>query len=260
MVTLGSFAPALNVVVVGATGGIGGALVEALASSVQVQQLFALSRTGSGRPQPAGAASADAANRIYPVTLDLERPETIEQAAETVRANAVGPLDLVLVTTGLLHDGRALRPEKSLKALDAEALARSFAVNTIGPGLVAKAFLPLLRRDTKSAFAALSARVGSIEDNRLGGWYGYRASKAALNMLLRTTAIELARTHPLAVCVGLHPGTVATRLSAPFQSAVPEGKLFTPAVAAAHLIQVVDGLTAVDSGGLFAWDGQRIPF
>jgi NAD(P)-dependent dehydrogenase (short-subunit alcohol dehydrogenase family) len=125
--------------------------------------------------------------------------------------------------------------------------------------LVAKHFLPLLARDRKSVFAALSARVGNISDNRLGGWHAYRASKAALNMLLRTLSIELARANPRAMYVGLHPGTVDTTLSAPFQATVPEGKLFTPEFAAARLLEVLDRLEPVDSGNVIAWDGQQIP-
>ena len=136
----------------------------------------------------------------------------------------------------------------------------AFRVNTIGPALVAKHFLPLLASDAKSVFAALSARVGSIDDNELGGWYAYRASKAALNMVIKTLSIELARRNPRALCVGLHPGTVDSRLSKPFQGGVPEGKLFQPAAAARALLTVLDGLSSGDSGALFAWDGTRIPF
>ena len=139
-------------------------------------------------------------------------------------------------------------------------LARSFQVNAIGPALVAKHFLPRLPKDRPARFAVLSARVGSIEDNRLGGWYGYRASKAALNMLVRSLAIELARTRPLAVCVALHPGTVDTALSRPFQRNVAAQKLFTPAYAAGRLLDVLDGLGPGDSGGFYAYDGTRIPF
>ena len=138
-------------------------------------------------------------------------------------------------------------------------MQRSFAVNAIGPALAAKHFLPLLAEDRKSVFAALSARVGSISDNSLGGWHAYRASKAALNMILRNLAIELARRHDKAICVGLHPGTVDTGLSSPFQGSVPPGRLFSPAEAAGHLLKVVDGLSPADSGGHFAWDGRRIP-
>jgi NAD(P)-dependent dehydrogenase (short-subunit alcohol dehydrogenase family) len=138
-------------------------------------------------------------------------------------------------------------------------MARVFAVNTIGPALVAKHFLPLLPRRGRSAFAAISARVGSIGDNRLGGWHSYRASKAALNMLLRNFAIELARRAPDAVCIGLHPGTVDTALSAPFRSRVAPDRLFTPARSAGHLLRVIEQATVADNGHVLAWDGARIP-
>ncbi len=162
----------------------------------------------------------------------------------------------MIVATGILQ-GDGIAPEKSSRELSADGLARYFAVNTIGPALVAKHFLPLLSRGP-AVFAALSARVGSIGDNRLGGWYGYRASKAALNMIVRTLAIELARTRPEAVCIALHPGTVDTGLSQPFQRGVPPGQLFTPQRSAEALLDVLAGLTPADSGGCFAWDGQRI--
>ena len=168
-------------------------------------------------------------------------------------------MDLVIVATGLLT-GAAARPERRLADLDPEGLAESFRVNTIGPALVAKAFVPLLPRGRRAVFAVLSARVGSLADNRLGGWYGYRASKAALNMVVRCLAVELARTHPLAVCAALHPGTVETGLSRPFLRGVDPGRLATPAEAAARLLAVVDALTPADSGGVFAYDGRPIPF
>jgi NAD(P)-dependent dehydrogenase (short-subunit alcohol dehydrogenase family) len=135
-----------------------------------------------------------------------------------------------------------------------------FRVNTIGPTLVAKHFLPRLRRDGKTVFAALSARVGSIGDNRLGGWVSYRSSKSALNMVLKTLSIEHARRFPEAVMVALHPGTVDTALSAPYQRRVPEHKLFTPARSVGHMLSVIDGLTAADTGGFFAWDGAPIDY
>jgi NAD(P)-dependent dehydrogenase (short-subunit alcohol dehydrogenase family) len=160
---------------------------------------------------------------------------------------------MIVVATGFL----GTTPEKSLRDLDAAALAYSFAVNATGPALVAQSFLPLLRTDRRTVFAALSARVGSIEDNRLGGWYAYRASKAALNQLIRTLAIEHARKAPLGLCVALHPGTVETRLSAPFRGS---GERFTTERAARQLLGVIDGLTPADTGSLFAWDGARIPF
>lgn len=228
--TLPSFAADLRAVVVGASGGIGGAFVDRLRPRGEV---IALTR-------------AD---------LDLTEPASITAAAAAID----GPLDLVVVATGLLHDAGG-GPEKSLRDLDAARFARAFAVNATGPALVAQAFLPKLRTDRKTAFVALSARVGSIGDNRLGGWYGYRASKAALNQLLRTAAIEHARRAPLSVIAALHPGTVATRLSAPFQRGVAADRLFTPDVAAAALLDVIDRLTPAESGGFFAWDGTAIPF
>ena len=245
---LESFEAPLTAAVIGASGGIGAALVDALTTHPRVDRVFAFAR----RPEHAPAAVATTA-------LDLCDEPSIAGAAALVEAEQKR-LDLVIVATGVLHDGDGLAPEKTWRHLEAEALARSFAVNTIGPALVAKHFLPLLARDRKAAFAALSARVGSIEDNRIGGWYGYRSSKAALNMMLRTLAIELGRRNPGALCVGLHPGTVDTALSAPFQSGVPEHKLFAPTRAAERLLAVLDGLEASDSGGLFAWDGARIPF
>jgi NAD(P)-dependent dehydrogenase (short-subunit alcohol dehydrogenase family) len=145
-----------------------------------------------------------------------------------------------------------------LRDLDHASLTRLFAVNAIGPALVAKHFVPLLPREGRGVLAALSARVGSIGDNRLGGWYGYRASKAALNMLVRTLAIELARTRKEAICVTLHPGTVDTGLSKPFQKAVPPERLFTPDRSAAHLLDVLDSLTPAQTGRCFAWDGKEI--
>lgn len=188
-------------------------------------------------------------------TIDVEDEASLAGAASALVKE--GPLDLVLVASGLLHSEGVL-PEKSYRQLSAESFGRYFAVNSIGPALVAKHFIPLLRKDEPTVFAALSARVGSITDNRLGGWYGYRASKAALNMIVKTLAIELARTHPEAACVALHPSTVATRLSAPFQRGIPSDRLFSQETAAFHLLNVINGLDASKSGGIYAWDGSPI--
>ncbi len=241
---LKSFGSGLNVAVVGATGGIGAAVSARLAEMPSVNRLFTLSRHPG--PDPTD------------LLLDVTDEASIAAAAETIRSRG-DVLHLVIVATGSLHDGGDLQPEKSWRALNPENLAQAFRVNAMGPALVAKHFLPLLARDRKAAFAALSARVGSISDNELGGWYAYRASKAALNMLIRGLSIELARRWPDALCVGLHPGTVDTGLSAPFQGNVPTNKLFTPDVAAVHLLGVLDDLTTADTGGVFAWDGTRIP-
>jgi NAD(P)-dependent dehydrogenase (short-subunit alcohol dehydrogenase family) len=188
-------------------------------------------------------------------TIDLEDEASIARAAQAAALD--GSFDLVFVATGVLH-GEGIAPEKRLGDLDRDRLLRAFSVNAVGPALVAKHFMPLLTKHGRSVFACLSARVGSISDNRSGGWYGYRASKAALNMLVRTIAIEGARSRPELVCVALHPGTVDTGLSKPFQRGVPAERLFTPAFAAERLLTVMEGLTPEDSGGCFAWDGARV--
>ncbi len=234
-------------VVIGASGGIGGAFVQALATNPRIASVDAFAR----RP-------IEAPSDLSVGAIDLTDEGTIAAAAERLAGGP--PLDLVVVATGVLHDGAALAPEKTWRHLEAPNLLHAYAVNAVGPLLVAKHLLPLLRRDHKTVFAAMSARVGSIEDNRIGGWYAYRGAKAALNQFLRTAAIELARRWPEAVCVGLHPGTVNTALSAPFQSGVGEDKLFDAAFAAERLLEVLDRLGADDTGRLFAWDGERVPF
>ncbi len=231
-------------VVLGASGGLGHALTSALLARGGWTQVYALSRS-QGKP-PVGAEGG---------RVDVTDERSLAAAADRVR----GEIDLVIVATGRLM-GEGMSPERSFAALDPQALARSFEVNAIGPALVAKHFLPRLPKRRPATFAVLSARVGSIEDNRLGGWYGYRASKAALNMLVRSLAIELARTRPLAVCVALHPGTVDTALSQPFQRNVAAETLFTPDYSAKRLLQVLDALGPRDSGGFYAYDGTRIPF
>ncbi|WP_188260192.1 SDR family NAD(P)-dependent oxidoreductase [Azospirillum tabaci] len=237
------FTGSIRAVVIGASGGIGAAVTQRLLADPGVTEVLALSR----RP----LAPAD---KLRTGFLDLADESSIVDAAAMA-----GAVDLVFIASGLLHQD-AVQPEKSWRTLDPTAMARLFQVNAIGPALVAKHFLPRMPRHGRAVFAALSAKVGSIADNRLGGWYGYRASKAALNQIIRTTAIELARSRPDAICVALHPGTVDTPLSHPFQAAVAQERLFTPAVAAAHLLHVLAGLTPMDSGGLFAWDGQRLPY
>lgn len=244
--TLNSFPRRCNVALIGASGGIGQALLELLSSDPRVANLTAFSRNEPSTHLP----DVDYGH------LDFDDESTIAAAAR--RASREGPLDLVIVSTGILWSGDSLRPEKAMKELDLDALATLFAVNAAGPALVAKHFLPRLRKETKSLFAALSARVGSIGDNRLGGWYSYRASKAALNMLLRTLSIEHARQWPDSVVVGLHPGTVDTGLSSPYTSRTPKEKLFTPVTSARHLLRVIDGLVPEDSGSVYAWDGKRI--
>lgn len=226
---------AMQSIIIGSTGGIGGAFLKALSAQYGADSVIGLSR-----------ASGD---------IDLTVEASI--AAAAVRCAKLPPPDLVIVATGMLHDA-AGSPEKSVRELDAERLAQAFAINVIGPALVAKHFLPLFARNKRGVFVALSARVGSISDNRIGGWYGYRAAKAALNMTIRNLAIEWGRTHKQGVCVGLHPGTVDTALSKPFQKNVSVDRLFTPDYAAAQMLGVLDVLSPADSGKCFAWDGTEI--
>jgi len=232
-----------SAVVIGASGGIGRALTQRLVAEGGFEAVWAVSRSAAAVP---GAQA---------LAADLEDEDSLAQAAARIAQGAAPTL--VLVATGVLHDG--FQPERSLRQLEAEHLLRDYRINTVGPALVAKHLLPLLPRDRRAVFAALSARVGSIGDNRLGGWHAYRASKAALNMILRNLAVELGRSHPQTVVAGLHPGTVQTDLSAPFQKGVPDGRLFAPDFSAERLLAVIDGLGPADSGGVFAWDGARIP-
>lgn len=197
---------------------------------------------------------------VYRIGRRLDGFDVTDERAIAALARRLAegpPIALALIATGLLHE-RERGPERTLKALDAEWLARQYAVNAIGPALLLKSLVSLMPRDRRAVFAVLSAKVGSISDNRLGGWYGYRASKAALNQIVRTAAVELARTHPHAIVVALHPGTVATDLSAPFTARRDPIDLFTPAESAGKLLSVLDGLTPADSGRLWGWDSREI--
>jgi len=224
-------------IVIGSSGGIGSAVHAALMRSGEYDQVFGFSR------------STDPA-------LDLLNEDSIRACAEHV-AETPGAPRLVFDATGALSlDGA--RPEKSWRDIDPDVLAQSFAVNAIGPALLMKHFLPLLPKEGRSVFATLSARVGSIGDNRLGGWYAYRASKAALNQLVHTAAVELARKKPEAVCVAMHPGTVRTPLTEGFAKTGLE--IQEPDLAAKRLLGVLDGLAADDSGCFFDHLGKPVPW
>ncbi len=241
------FPQAMNVAVIGAGGAIGRAMVSALASHDKVNTVYAYAREPVCFADVAGAAKIKTAcmNPLCAVSL-AEGAERVCQA-----------LDMVIVTTGLLHQD-SLQPEKRLTEINRDNFLQVMQVNTLLPMLVAQAFMPLFRTGSHRVFAALSARVGSISDNRLGGWYSYRSSKAALNMLLKNMAIEMRRSRPGMIVCGLHPGTVDSGLSQPFQRNVPAEKLFTAEYAAASLLQVIGRLQADDSGKVFAWDGQTV--
>ena len=215
---------------VGASGGIGQALVAALRA--RGDDVTGLSRSADG--------------------LDV----TDEASISAALAPLTAPFQTVIVATGALEI-RGAAPEKSLRGVEASSLAAQFALNAIGPALVLKHALRLLPRDVPARCAVLSARVGSIGDNRLGGWYSYRAAKAALNQLVHTAAIEIARTHPQAVVACLHPGTVATPFTAKYLGTHPA---VPPDEAAQNLLEVLDSLTPAQSGGFFDAQGRVVPW
>lgn len=224
-------------VVIGADGGIGRAVVNRLRDSNAFTDVLALSR----RSGP---------------SVDITSEPSVEAAARYV-SETNAPLRLVLVATGFLHDD-AFAPERSLRHLNKDHLIKAFEINAIGPALIMKHFLPLLPRHGRSVFAVLSAKVGSIGDNRLGGWHSYRASKAALNQLMRTAAIELRRTKPDAICVALHPGTTDTPLSAPFAKAGLHPQ--SPETVAQRLVDLLQTISAERSGTLVDPHGATIPW
>jgi NAD(P)-dependent dehydrogenase (short-subunit alcohol dehydrogenase family) len=199
-----------------------------------------------------------AGRREADLPVDLADPVSLERLGQIAREQ-LSPLRLVICAAGLLH-GPNLQPEKRLSQVDPKALQQSFAVNAWGPLLLAQALEGALPRDAPCHFASLSARVGSIGDNQLGGWYAYRGAKAAQNQLLRTLALEWRRRLPMACVTLLHPGTTTTELSAPFRSSIPPTRLFSPERAASHLLAVLERQTAETSGAFLAWDGQPIPW
>lgn len=253
-----SFRTPMNVLIQGASRGIGGGFASALLASPSVDRLILTSRA------PEDSAHLDALRRrsrerLLVLPMDVTREDTIAAAARRVGDEA-GELHLIVNCAGVLHDGAGMQPERRLAEIDPVNLQKSFAVNACGPLLVAKHFAPLLPRRERAIFASISARVGSIGDNRLGGWYAYRGAKAAQNMFTRCLSVEIPRRARQALVVALHPGTVDTDLSRPFQERVPDEKLFDIPRAVQQLLSVLDGLGPDDNGGFFAWDGQRIPW
>lgn len=231
--------------VFGASGGIGRALCDGLIAR-GAEVVYGGSRRGEGPEGPV----------MRPFTFDLLDETTIAAAADMMRDD---PPEWVIVATGVLTLTDSTGPERTYKRIDPASMAEVFALNTIGPALIAKHTLALMPRGAPFTFAALSARVGSISDNRLGGWHSYRASKAALNMLLKNFALEQARTHPGSVIVGLHPGTVDSALSQPFQTGLAEGQLTAPNQAADNLLGVLAGLAPEQSGQVFDFRGEEVP-
>jgi len=247
----------VRVLVVGASEGIGLALARQLAAHEGISRLFLASR------QAPRSEALRALLQAFPGRVDLLACDLTDEASVGRLAAAIGTagggLNLVINTAGLLHD-TGLAPEKTVRQVTQANLQRSFATNAFGPILLARELLSQLAPKDPVVFASLSARVGSIGDNRLGGWYAYRASKAAQNQLLRSFAIELARLNSRAIVLALHPGTVDTALSQPFGGGTSAPSRFTPEFAAARLLEVIAARSPADSGGFFAWDGQPIPW
>lgn len=254
--TLNSFGEAPRVLVVGGSRGIGLAFARLLAPTAA--RLWIGSRRAPDSEAVAGLIENGGA-AVSALAIDVESEDSVRAAAGRIAADT-DRLDLVINCAGLLHEGEHLGPERKLAQIEPANLEKLFRVHAVGPQLLAKHLEPLLPRRQRFVFASLSARVGSIGDNRLGGWYAYRASKAAQNQLLRTLAIELRRVNRQACCLLLHPGTVDTPLSAPFQGNVAESQLFSPARAAAQLLGIIASAEASGSARFLAWDGSEIPW
>lgn len=245
----------MNVLIVGATRGIGLGFVQHFIQDSSIQNLFATYRTTETAEALTMLQQANKALQLiqWDVTCEQDFTTGVEQIQQTVET-----LDLVIYCAGVLHQAD-LSPEKSLRQITSAGLNQYFQINSIGGILLAKHVQPLLKKNkNRNVLAFISAKVGSIEDNQLGGWYGYRASKAALNMLIKTTSIEYSRRCPQTLVLSLHPGTTDTDLSKPFQRNVPPGKLFPVERTVRQLVDVING--AEKSGQFFSWDGSTIPW
>ncbi|KYC35891.1 cell-cell signaling protein [Scytonema hofmannii PCC 7110] len=256
-----------NALIVGASQGIGFGFVKTLLQDDRIAKIYATYRQPDSASElltladkycdKPGTACAKG-DRLTCLSMDITDESQIADVVQKIRTE-VQQLHLVINCVGMLHES-SLEPEKSLRQINPEHLMRYFQVNSIGSVLLAKHLLPLFRHKERSVFASISAKVGSIGDNQLGGWYGYRASKAALNMFLRTVAIEYGRTSPKTIVVTLHPGTTDTRLSKPFQANVPPEKLFSVERTVTQLLSVIEQLEEDDSGKFFSWDGSQLPW
>ncbi|MGM0677767.1 SDR family NAD(P)-dependent oxidoreductase [Ectothiorhodospira marina] len=235
----------MNILIIGASGGIGSAFVQTLAARGSVQRVVATYRS----TQPAWEDA-----KVDWVSLDVTDESDVARLAQEM-----GEIDWLINAAGLLHEGTH-GPEKRVAQVDPEFVMQNFRVNTLPTLLLAKHMTPLMRHGRPALFATVSARLGSIGENALGGWYSYRASKAALNMVIRNLAIEMRRTHPQLTLASVHPGTTDTSLSRPFQRNVPADALFTPAYSVNCMLQVLEGLTPEDSGGFWSFDGEALPW
>ena len=239
----------LTAAIVGGGGGIGLGFVKKLVSLDSFSSIHATWH--SNRPELDD-------DRLSWSRVNVKEEDSIRKFSEQV-SGQTKKLDLLIYSVGKLHD-QELAPEKTVRQVSMQGLQEIFTVNTFGAALVAKHFYRLLKNKDPAVFAAVSAKVGSISDNRLGGWYSYRASKAALNMVMKNVALEFAHSSPQTTILSLHPGTTDTRLSQPFQKNVPEGKLFPVEKTVNYLWENICKATPAQSGSLLSWDGTEIPF
>ncbi|MEO1374615.1 MAG: SDR family NAD(P)-dependent oxidoreductase [Cyanobacteria bacterium J06635_10] len=246
-----------NALIVGASQGIGLGFVKSLLPENNIAKIYATYRNADSANELISLQS-EYSQKLVCLPMDITQESQISAGVEKIGAE-VEKLHLVINCVGILHEDE-LQPEKSLRQINPENLIRYFQVNSIGGVLLAKHLQPLFKHKEKNIFACISAKIGSIGDNRLGGWYGYRASKAALNMFMRTTAIEYSRRCPKTIVVTLHPGTTDTNLSQPFQRNVPPEKLFPVERTVKQLLGVIANLKPEDSGEFFSWDGSRLPW
>lgn len=246
-----------NVLIIGASQGIGLGFVENFLTQANFKKIYATYRCENSAINLINM-SKNCASQLTCLQVDVTDENQIINVVKKISLE-VDKLHLVINCVGILHEDK-LQPEKSLKHINSENLLRYFQVNSIASVLLAKHLKPLLKHQETSIFAAISAKVGSISDNQLGGWYGYRASKAALNMFMKTIAIEYTRTNPNTIVITLHPGTTNTRLSLPFQKNVPPEKLFSVNLCVKQLLTVINNLTIKDTGQFFSWDGTILPY
>ena len=235
-----------NLAVIGSSGAIGNSISKLLKSEISVESVYNFSRSAISK-------SSEKEKNIY---IDIENEDSIIESIKKIPKDI--KFDLIFVATGILHNDEDIYPEKSIKDISGNKLKKVLMVNTIGPALIGKYFIPFLNKNNRNVFAFLSARVGSISNNKIGGWYSYRASKSALNQIIKNFSIEIKRSNPNSIFVGLQPGTVKSNLSKPFQKNVNSKNLFSPDYSAKKLLDVINNLSIEDTGKLFAWDGEEI--
>ena len=235
-----------NVAVIGSSGAIGNSISKLLKSEISVESVYNFSRSAISK-------FSEKEKNIY---IDIENEDSIIESIKKIPKDI--KFDLIFVATGILHNDEDIYPEKSIKDISGNKLKKVLMVNTIGPALIGKYFIPFLNKNNRNVFAFLSARVGSISNNKIGGWYSYRASKSALNQIIKNFSIEIKRSNPNSIFVGLQPGTVKSNLSKPFQKNVNSENLFSPDYSAKKLLDVINNLSIEDTGKLFAWDGEEI--